>query len=284
MNNRLSIQQQKAEKLLAFHHNDQPLILPNIWNPLGANLLEDLGYPSIATSSSAIAMTNGLLDGENITFQSLLTQLGNIANAVTIPVTADVEKGYAENDEELESNIEALIDAGIVGINFEDGDKKSGGLVPVDIQCQRLQLIRRVANRKGVPLVLNARTDTYIHGNLFPSQESLIAETIKRGNAYRNAGADCFFPILIKEEKEIELIVKQVSLPVNIMQFPGIPTFENLIRLGVKRISLGSSFLKVAIQAMKQEAVLLKDFMGQKEIINNEITSGYLEKLVSKRN
>lgn len=278
----VKIQNQKAGKLLALHHAKQPLILPNIWEPLGAALLEELGYPAIATSSSALALTNGLLDGENISFQTLLSQLKSIAGAVSVPVSADVEKGFAENEAALEKNIEALLDAGVVGINFEDGDKNSGGLVPVEKQCRRLEIIKNVGAKKGIPVVLNARTDTYIHSGLFASGEAQLEETIRRGKAYRDAGADCFFPILVKEEIAIKTIVEQVPLPVNIMAIPGIPSFGFLVKAGVKRISLGSSFLKIAMQALKQEALLLKDFKGQEYIDSNEVTSGYLEALISK--
>jgi len=277
-----SAQIEKAEQLRALHQGKQPLLLPNIWEPLGAALLENLGYKAIATSSSAMALTNGLLDGENMDFSKVLFQLKNIADAVSIPVTADIEKGYADSDEELDRHIEALLDAGIVGINIEDGDKKTKGLVSTDKQCNRIKRIKQVAKNKGIPLVINARTDTYIHGHLFANPTVQLQETIHRGNAYQESGADCFFPILIKDENAIKSIVEQVKLPVNIMAIAGIPSFEKLTAAGVKRISLGSSFLKIAIQAMRQEALLLKEYAGQDFIDNNTITSAYLESLIAK--
>lgn len=277
-----SAQIEKAEQLRALHQAKQPFLLPNIWEPLGAALLENLGYKAIATSSSAMALTNGLLDGENMDFSRLLFQLKNIADAVSVPVTADIEKGYADSEEELDRHIDALLDAGIVGINIEDGDKKTNGLVSTEKQCNRIKRIKQVAKNKGIPLVINARTDTYIHGHLFANPTVQLQETIQRGNAYQESGADCFFPILIKDENAIKSIVEQVRLPVNIMAIPGIPSFEKLTAAGVKRISLGSSFLKIAIQAMQQEALLLKAYAGQDFIDNNTITSAYLESLIAK--
>ena len=273
-------QEKKSKIIFDLHHAERPLMLPNIWDPLGALLLEDLGFPVVATSSSAVALTNGLQDGENMSFRSLLPQLEKIVELVSVPVTADVEKGYATDDVELEQNIIALIEAGIVGINFEDGDKMIKELVPVEIQCQRIKLIKKAAEQKGIPLFLNARTDTYIHSHLFSSAEEQLQETIKRGKAYCEAGAHCFFPILMKEEMQIKTVVEQVPLPVNIMAIPAIPSFHTLIEAGVKRISLGSSFLKTAMEAMREQALSLKEFKGQERIEQNKIATGYLESLI----
>lgn len=277
-------QKEKAENLLALHHSEKPLMLPNIWDPLGAALLEQEGFKAVATSSSAVALTNGYLDGENIPFAALLALLSRTTQAVSIPVTADIEKGFAKDEKELENNINALLDTGIAGFNLEDGVKGQKALVPIEEQCQKIKLVREIAAHRNIPLVLNARTDTYIHSNLFTDKTAQLAETIKRGKAYKAAGADCFFPILLKDETAIKTIVAQVSLPINIMILPHVPSFKTLINAGVKRISLGSSFLKIAVQAMKKEALLLKKFEGQPEIDSNEIDSRYLESLIDKEN
>lgn len=273
------ILQEKAKTLLDLHHKSEPLMLPNIWEPLGAAMLQELGYLAVATSSSAIALTNGLQDGENIAFNDLLPQLKRIAQSVSVPVSVDIEKGYASDDGRLSGNIEALLDAGIVGINIEDGDKK-GGLQPIDEQCRRIGLIRSVANRRGIHLVINARTDTFIYSGIFSSPDEQLEKTVRRANAYRDAGADCFFPILARDGRAIQSITEQAGLPVNIMAMPGVPGFSSLRAWGVKRISLGGAFLKIAMQAMKRQALLLKDFKGQENIENNEVTSTYLEGLI----
>lgn len=273
------ILQEKAKILLDLHHKSEPLMLPNIWEPLGAAMLQELGYLAVATSSSAIALTNGLQDGEKIAFDDLLPQLKRIVQSVSVPVTADVEKGYASDDARLSDNIEALLEAGIVGINFEDGNKK-GGLQPIEEQCRRIGLIRSIADRRGIHLVINARTDTFIYSGIFPDPDKQLEETIHRAAAYRDAGADCFFPILARDGRAIQNITEQAGLPVNIMVMPGVPDFSSLRAWGVKRISLGGSFLKIAMQAMRQQALLLKEFKGQENIDNNEVTSSYLEGLI----
>src|SRR5665213_2754646 len=152
------IQQAKALLLHELHHNGKMLVLPNIWDPLGAALIENLEYPAIATASASIAFTNGYDDGEKMPFNDLLTLLTKIAKSVNIPVTADIESGYANTDAELQKNMEMLINTGIVGINIEDTNKQSGDLYTIERQCQRIRLIRKVSEDMGIQLFINART------------------------------------------------------------------------------------------------------------------------------
>lgn len=130
-------QKEKAEQFRNLHHFEKMLLLPNIWDPLGALLMESLGYPAIATASASIAFTNGYSDGEKIPFNELLVILKRIAQSVNLPVTADIESGYAEDDSQLEENVKLLIETGIVGINFEDTDHKTNTLQAIETQCKK---------------------------------------------------------------------------------------------------------------------------------------------------
>jgi len=277
----LQTQQAKAKLLRDLHHKGQMLVLPNIWEPLGAALLQDIGYPAIATASASTAYTNGYEDGENIPFNELLNLLTKIAASVHVPVTADIESGFSNIDEGLEENIRLLIRAGIVGINIEDYDKTTNSLFPVEVQCKKIALIRKVADAMEVPLFINARADVYIVANDEADNKDLLQETLKRGQAYISTGADCFYPILIKNEADIKHLVSSLSSPVNILAIPGVPDLKTLSEMGVARVSLGPSLLKIAMQAMKDAAVKLKAFEGL-NLINNEITGDYLSKLVQK--
>jgi len=276
------IQKQKAQQFYQLHHTGRLLVLPNIWDPLGAILLESLGYPAIATASAAVAYSNGYNDGENIPFDYLLVLLKRIAGTVNVPVTADVESGYADDDVQLQKNIALLIDTGIVGINIEDTDKKTKRLHPVEIQCNRIRLIKKISNEMGIPLFINARTDVYIHGDDFEKAEQKFDEILKRGLAYRDAGADCFFPIAMRQKEDIENLISNLQMPINIITMPGIPDLHTLGKMGIARISLGPSFLKIAMKAMKKLALELKDCEGLSTITENEITSEYLKTLVNK--
>ena len=275
-------QQNKAKQFYKLHHSGKMLVLPNIWDSLGAVLLESLQYPAIATASASMAFTNGYNDGENLPFNDFLTLLNKIAKSVAIPVTADIESGYASDDKQLKENIKQLISTGIVGINIEDSDKATNVLIPIEIQCNKIRLIKNVSAEMGISLFINARTDVYIHGEEFETAESKLEETIKRGLAYKSAGADCFYPIVMRQEQDIKKTIKQLQMPINILTLPGIPELSTLNKMGVARVSLGPSFLKIAIRAMKDMAVKLKNYEGLPEITKNEITSDYLKDLVNK--
>jgi 2-methylisocitrate lyase-like PEP mutase family enzyme len=273
---------EKAEQFRKLHQSDKMLILPNIWDTLGALLMADLGYPAVATASASVAYSNGYNDGENIPFDDVLRLLKRITNSVDVPVTADIESGYATDDNQLEQNIRLLLDAGIVGINFEDTDKNANTLLSIDLQCKRIRLIRKIAEESGIPLFINARTDVYLYEKNFAGNTEKLNELITRGLAYKEAGADGFFPILVTRQDEIQEIIDRVELPVNIVTVPGIPDLKTLRKLGVARVSLGPSLLKIAVKAMKELAIQLKDNEGLSSITGNEITSDFLKSLVKK--
>jgi 2-methylisocitrate lyase-like PEP mutase family enzyme len=272
-------QEIKAKQFHELHHSGKMLVLPNIWDPLGALLLQELNYPAIATASASVAFTNGYKDGENIPFDYFLALLTKIANSVAIPVTADIESGYASNDKQFKENIKQLIATGIVGINIEDTDKASKSLLPVEIQCDRIRSIKDISAQMGILLFINARTDIYIHGN--ETAVSRLNKTMERGLAYKSAGADCFFPIAMRQEEEIKELVQGLQMPVNILLLSGVPELSTLNKMGVARVSLGPAFLKIAIKAMKDIAIKLRNYDGSLEITGNEITSDYLNTLVS---
>ena len=244
-------QQTKAKQFHQLHHSGKMLVLPNIWDPLGAVLLESLEYPAIATASAAMSFANGYDDGENLPFKDFLTFLTKIVSSVNIPVTADIESGYATNDKQLKENIKQLISTGIVGINIEDSDKETNALIPIEIQCNRIRIIKDVSAEMGISLFINARADVYIHGQEFETPEAKLEETIKRGLAYKDAGADCFYPIVMRQEHDIRKTIEQLQMPVNILTLPGIPELSALSEMGLARVSLGPSLLKIAIRAMK---------------------------------
>lgn len=275
-------QQEKAKRFYDLHHSGRLLVLPNIWDPLGALLLEDLSFPAVATASAAVAFTNGFDDGEKISFELLITLLKRITGSVGVPVSADVESGFAENNFQLKENIKLLLDTGIIGINIEDVDKKTNSLWPIKVQSEKIGIIKNTAQESGIPLFINARTDVYIRGKGFDTPESKLDECLKRGIAYKNAGADCFYPITMTRKEDIGKTVEQLKMPVNVLVMDGIPKLSALQEMGVARISLGPGFLKMAIRSMKNLAIKLKNLEGVTDIIENEITSPYLKGLVNK--
>lgn len=275
-------QKEKAIAFYKLHHNGKLLVLPNIWDSLGALLLESLGYPAIATASAAIAFSNGYDDGEKIPFEDVLVNLKKLTASVDIPVTADIENGYADTDIQLYKNVKLLIETGIVGINIEDTDSKTKLFYPIEIQCNRIRTIRKVAEEMGIPVFINARTDVFLHEKIFSTPGQIFDEIVTRGLAYKKAGADCFFPIAMRQKEDIQNLITKLQMPVNILTIPGIPDLHTLNEMGVARVSLGPSFLKIAVKTMKNLAFELKNYEGLSAIIENEITTDYLKNLVKK--
>ena len=274
-------QLQKGDILNQLHHNGKLLVLPNVWDPLGASLLESLGCSAIATASASISFSNGYSDGEKMPFAELLTILQKIVRQVTVPVSADIETGYASTNYALSENIKKLVDMGIAGINIEDGSHEDETLTSLEVQCEKINHIKKTAVAMGTPLFINARTDVFLKaGNL--SREEKLAQAIQRGTAYKDAGADGLYPIFLQTKEDMEAIIKAVALPVNILLLPGIPDFVTLQKAGVARVSLGPGFLKIAINAMKNTAEKLLRYEGMDDVKENPVTSAYLNNLIGR--
>jgi 2-methylisocitrate lyase-like PEP mutase family enzyme len=273
-------QKKKAELFKALHHTGKLLILPNIWDPLGAALLESLEYPAVATASASIAFTNGYDDGENIPFNDVLTRLKQIASSVHIPVTADIENGYATTDIALQKNIERIIETGVIGINLEDYNKHTDSFFPVEVQCKRISLIKKISASMQVPLFINARTDVFYRGKGFTTEEK-FTETLLRGKAYMDAGGDCFFPLAMRHPEDLQRVVETLRCPVNVIAFPGVPDMKTLESMGIARLSLGPGFLKTAIRTMRDVATKLKNYEGLEVVTGNDVTTDFLKSLVA---
>lgn len=271
-------QRKKAEIFLELHHSDKILILPNIWDILGAKLLEKFRLKAIATASSSIAYTNGYKDGQQINFNRLLGILTSICNFTHLPVTADIERGYAKDNMELSDNIKRLIRSGIIGINIEDSMIDGGELISIEQQCEKIKLIRQVTKQEGIPLVINARCDVYLSKN-FKGDQLLTA--IERGKNYKEAGADCFYPILCKPT-DLNKINSQIDLPINVFVTSDLMPMRELEQMGISRLSLGPSLLKSALTKMCEVVTSLINYEGYESFTNSEIiTSSEIINMIS---
>lgn len=249
----------KAERFLELHHAPKLLVLPNIWDPLGARLLEGLGYPAVATASAAVAFSLGYDDGQRITFEAMLDVIRRIASSVDVPLTADIERGYAEHPEEVAENVRHVLKAGAVGINIEDSTTVGGPLYPTDYQCERLRTIRKMAAREGIPLVINARTDVFF-GGVDGSTEEKVRETISRGKAYLEAGADCLYPILVGDLEVLKQIQAEMGGPINVYASASTAPMRELEAAGISRLSLGPGLLKASLTEMRRVAQGLLEY------------------------
>jgi 2-methylisocitrate lyase-like PEP mutase family enzyme len=230
-------QKEKAEALLALHTSGNLLILPNVWNPIGAQILAIKGYPAVATSSSAISASLGYHDGEEIKKSTHFDIIERIARSVDIPVTADIESGYGESLSELEVTAQQVIDSGVAGVNIEDSIADSGALRKIEEQCQRISTFRQVTDHRGIHLVINARIDSYVSS--FKNIGEATEDAVARAKAYAKAGADCIFPMGPGDEATISVLRNRIESPLNILASPKAVSLSILQGIGVNRVSFG---------------------------------------------
>jgi 2-methylisocitrate lyase-like PEP mutase family enzyme len=204
------------------------------------------GFPVVATSSAAVARAIGREDHEVMTAAEAFGALARIAAAVDVPVTADIESGYGLEAGDL---VERLLAAGAVGLNLEDTDHRAGAIRSIDEAAARIAAVRAAADRAGVPIVINARVDAFVAA---PDDLGRLDEAIERGRRYLAAGADCTYPILLADPRAIERYRSETGGPVNILLRPGAPAIDELARLGVARVSMGSFLHRAALQRVRE--------------------------------
>jgi 2-methylisocitrate lyase-like PEP mutase family enzyme len=232
-----------AAALRDLHVPGDPLILPNAWDAGTARIVERAGFRAVATTSSGVAEALGYEDGEQTPVEEMLAAVARVARAVALPVTADMEAGYGLDDAELARRVAA---AGAAGLNLEDSDHaRHPALVPADRHAARIARIKDTAD-----LVVNARVDVHLRGGA-------TEEALARARAYRDAGADCVYPIGVADEATIAAFV-ELGVPVNILLRPGAPSIARLAELGVARVSLGHFLHAEMMAALEQRLEQLK--------------------------
>jgi 2-methylisocitrate lyase-like PEP mutase family enzyme len=249
----VSDQAQKARRFLELHRGETPLLLANAWDRGSAKLLASLGFDALATTSSGFAATLGRLDGTAGREQTL----GNAAEIVAaseLPVSADLENGFADDPAGVGETIALAIDAGLAGGSIEDytGDREAP-IYELAAAVERIEAAAEVAHAGPVPLVLTARAENYLHGR------ADLDDTIARLQAYERAGADVLYAPGPIDREEIRAIVEAVELPVNVLVRPGAPSVAELASIGVKRISVGGAFAFAALGAVVEAASELRE-------------------------
>ena len=247
----IAVQARKAETLRKLHGGPRVLALPNAWDVASACVLEEMGFPAIATTSAGVAFALGYPDGQRISRDEMLEIVARIARAVRVPVTADMESGYGTTPAEMAETAKAIVAAGAVGLNFEDvtGDTERSH-VETSLQVEKIRTIRELSASMGVSLVINARTDVY----LMPigPEATRFDRTVERLRAYRAAGADCVFAPGMVDRGLIEKLVKAVAAPLNVLVTPGCPSIPELEALGVRRASIGSGVMRATLGLVRR--------------------------------
>lgn len=249
------------------HHQNGPLLIANVWDAASAITAQQAGYQALGTSSAAIAAMLGYEDGEAISFEELLYIVTRIRSVSHLPLSVDVEAGFGSNADEITEHLKRLAQTGVVGINLEDSRVVNGvrRLDDALTFSKTLKAIRTRLNAENYSLFLNIRTDTYLLNH-----EHALQETLSRGRLYESVGADGLFVPCLTSEQEITIISRELSLPLNVMCMPDLPTFGILKQAGVKRISMGNvvhsalqSKLKTMLQRVQSQCSFAEVFVDE---------------------
>jgi 2-methylisocitrate lyase-like PEP mutase family enzyme len=246
-------QREKALHFRSLHDNRHPLALPNVWDVASARIVENAGAAAVATTSAGVAWSLGAADGEQLNRDLAIDLVARIAAAVQVPVTVDIEGGYASTADGVGETIRLVLEAGAVGVNLED--MQHGGtaaLRPVEEQRDRVAAARAAADAMGIPMFLNARIDTYLLGVGDPADR--LAATVSRAAAYLAAGADGIFVPGVVDSETVSALTDGIRAPLNIMAGPGAPTVDELAKLGVTRISVGAAIAQAAYALVQHSA------------------------------
>ena len=276
----------KAELFRAMHSGPRLLLLPNAWDAISARIIVEAGFPAIATTSGGVAWALGYADGEVAPWDEVVAATARIARAVSAPVTADIESGYGDTPDSVGRSIGDIIAAGVIGVNLEDGLRPGNfktGTPPIrslEDAAARIRAAREAASAAGVPIVINARIDLYIKN--IGDEESRFDEAVARGRAYLAAGADCVYPIALRDPATIGRLVKALDAPININVRAGSPSVAELEALGVKRASTATAIPLLAMGLVRQVAEQLRA-TRRFDAINPAMTHAEAQQLLAAR-
>jgi len=243
----------RAERFRSLHVPGAPLLMPNAWDIGSAALFASLGFEAIATTSGGFAATRGRLDGA-MTKDEVLAHAGELAGAVDIPVSADLENCFAHDPEGVAATIAAAVDAGLAGGSVEDfTGNRDDPIYGLAEATDRVRAAAEAAHSGPVPFVLTARAENYLHGR------ADLQDTLRRLQAYQEAGADVLFAPRVVDPDELRQLLSAVDLPVSVLVVPGAPTVGELAELGVSRISVGGAIAVAAYGAAINAVTELRD-------------------------
>jgi len=274
-------QKGKAEEFRELHHGKRILILPNGWDVPSARVFEDAGFPAIATSSAGLLVSLGYPDGEVIGRDEFVSAVGRIARVLSVPLSADIVAGFGKTTKDVLITVKAILKVGAVGINIEDFTHATKKLYPIERQVENVKAIRSLGETKGIPLVINARTDAlrFAEGD----EGARFKEAVRRATAYRDAGADCVYPMGLTDQASIAAFVLALDFPVNVMVRKGLPEISELERLGVARVSFGPSPSYAAMGLLKRAAKEVLEKGTYENLTEGAITFDELNALAVRR-
>jgi len=270
----------KSQRLRELVRAPEILVMPGAYDVLSALLFQQLGFHAIQCTSGGIAAALGYPDGEAMSRDLFVQLTASFAGAVSVPVNADGEKGYGD-EEGVKETVRLLIAVGVAGMNVEDSLAKGGsGLVELTQQLRKIKSVMDIKQEIGSEFFLNARVDSF-HVMTSDTKKALN-EAILRGNAYAEAGADCIFYLSLHDAKTIGTVAGEVKAPISILAGPQSPSVSELQDLGVARVSYGSGFMKAAITGTKKLAQEILE-KGTCNLLKDGVQTPEIVALVAKR-
>jgi 2-methylisocitrate lyase-like PEP mutase family enzyme len=257
----MSSQAERATRFKALHEGPELLLIPNPWDPGSAKLLASLDFTALATTSGGSAATLGRLDG-SMTREEAIASAAAIVEATDLPVSADLENGFADDAAGVAETMRLAIDAGLAGASVEDYTRSEEKLYDIGVASERVAAAAEAAHNGPSRLVLTARAENHLYG------VTDLDDTIARLQAYQEAGADVLYAPGLSRLEDIRRIVSSVDRPVNVLGRPGAPSVSELAAVGVRRVSVGGAFAYAALGAAVEAARELLD----------EGTYGYFER------
>lgn len=275
-----SQQRQLAENFRKLHRAPPILLLPNAWDPMSARIFEAAGFPAVATTSGGLAWALGYQDGEKTPWPEVVAATRRIAQAVRVPLTADIETGYGETPDQVARSIAEIIGAGAVGVNLEDGTPNPQQPVrAIDDAAARIRAARKAADAAGVPIVINARVDLYLKH--VGDETSRFTETLRRAEAYSAAGADCIFAFGHIDLDVIGRLAAAIKAPINVVGRAGMPGLKALQAAGVARVSIASGATLPVMSLIKHIADELRQ-TGEFDMLKATMTRPEAQKLFAR--
>ena len=242
-----------ADRFLALHRPGRPLLLPNPWDAGSARILASLGFAALATTSSGFAATFGRPDG-SVTRDQAIGHAAEIARATSLPVSADLENGYADDPQQVAATVTAAVEAGLAGCSIEDfSGRDDAPIYDSSLAAERVAAAAEAAHSGPRRLVLTARAENHIRGR------DDLADTIARLQRYAAAGADVLYAPGLARASDIREVVRCSDRPVNVLAVAAAPPVAELAELGVARISVGGAFAFAALGALVEAARELRE-------------------------
>jgi 2-methylisocitrate lyase-like PEP mutase family enzyme len=248
------------KRFKVLHDGPDGFVMPNAWDAGSAVLLGEAKFSALATTSAGIAFSFAKPDyhmedlGPSVSSSTMMARMGEIADAVPLPVNGDLEAGYGDEPEDVARTIHKAIDAGLAGGNIEDRIPGKSALYDEVLAVERIRAARAAIDSRGSAFVLTARTDSFVM-----VEKDALGFAIRRCNLFREAGADCLYPPFVDDAETIRVLAREIAGPLNIVLGLRNPNADarTLIDAGAKRISLGGSIARAALGLVRSSAAEL---------------------------